>query len=158
MKRITEKNKCKCRQCNSKEEIYPETKQKMVRPNLHIKRAMLFSMLMLLMDNALAYGTVKVLSAIDISIPLSFGLQFIVLFILFLIGTLILFAKRIVIFIIRLYQKYAPYDIRSNCLFVPNCSEYMILAIQKYGLLRGIKKGIHRYKRCHAPNGGVDYP
>lgn len=113
---------------------------------------------MLLIDNALAYGTVKILSVIDISIPLSFGLQFIILFILFFVGTLILLAKRIVIFIIRLYQKYAPYDIRSNCLFVPNCSEYMILAIQKYGLVRGIRKGIQRYKRCHAPNGGVDYP
>ena len=130
----------------------------MVRPNLHIKRAILFFVLMFLIDNALAYGTVKILSVIDISIPLSFGLQFIILFILFFVGTLILFAKRIVIFIIRLYQKYAPYDIRSNCLFVPNCSEYMILAIQKYGLFRGIRKGIQRYKRCHAPNGGVDYP
>ena len=158
MKRISKKAKCKCGQCNSNEEIYPETKQKMIRPDLNIKRVVAFSILMLLMNIAFTYGTLKVLSIIDISIPLSFGLQFFILFVLFLIGTLMLFAKRIVIFIIRLYQKYAPYDIRSNCLFVPNCSEYMILAIQKYGLLRGIKKGIHRYKRCHAPNGGVDYP
>ena len=114
MKRITEKDKCKCRQCNSKEEIYPETKQKMVRPNLHIKRAILFFVLMFLIDNALAYGTVKILSVIDISIPLSFGLQFIILFILFFVGTLILFAKRIVIFIIRLYHENYKKDTQNE--------------------------------------------
>jgi putative component of membrane protein insertase Oxa1/YidC/SpoIIIJ protein YidD len=34
----------------------------------------------------------------------------------------------------------------------------MILAIQKYGLIKGIKKGVRRIKRCHYPNGGIDYP
>ena len=66
--------------------------------------------------------------------------------------------KSIVIFVIRIYQKYAPYQIRSVCLFEPNCSEYMILAIEKYGLIKGVIMGIKRFKRCCYPNGGVDYP
>ena len=51
-----------------------------------------------------------------------------------------------------------PYGIRCNCLFVPNCSEYMILAIKKYGAYKGVRKGISRLLRCHEPNGGEDYP
>lgn len=66
--------------------------------------------------------------------------------------------ETVLIYLIRLYQKRAPYYIRSACRFEPTCSEYMILAIQKYGIIRGICKGIHRLLRCKPPNGGVDYP
>jgi putative component of membrane protein insertase Oxa1/YidC/SpoIIIJ protein YidD len=34
----------------------------------------------------------------------------------------------------------------------------MILAIKKYGIIKGIYKGIKRLLRCHSPNGGIDYP
>lgn len=155
---LDNKTKCKCKQCNQNQEIYPETKQIMIRPKLNLKKAAVLSVLVLLIDVALAYGAAMMLSKLDISVTLSFGWRFAVMFALFLIGTMILLAKQIVIFIIRLYQRYAPYDIRSKCLFVPNCSEYMILAIRKYGLFKGIKKGISRYNRCCVPNGGIDYP
>lgn len=75
------------------------------------------------------------------------------------IGLFIFFnAKRTVIWLVLLYQKYAPVKVRAACLFTPSCSEYMILAIQKYGLLKGLIKGIGRLLRCHSPNGGEDYP
>jgi putative membrane protein insertion efficiency factor len=64
----------------------------------------------------------------------------------------------ITIWVIRLYQRYAPNYIRLACVFEPSCSEYMILSIQKYGFIRGVIKGIHRLQRCHLPNGGTDYP
>ena len=57
-----------------------------------------------------------------------------------------------------MYKAYAPMEVRDRCLFVPTCSTYMIMAIQKYGLLIGVIKGIKRIRRCHLPNGGVDYP
>jgi len=66
--------------------------------------------------------------------------------------------RSIVVWFIRLYQRYASEDVRLACVFEPTCSEYMILGIQKYGVLKGISKGIKRLKRCHLPNGGVDYP
>ena len=47
---------------------------------------------------------------------------------------------------------------RLKCVFEPSCSEYMILAVNKYGLVRGVIKGIRRLLRCHPPNGGKDYP
>jgi len=66
--------------------------------------------------------------------------------------------KKIAIFSIKVYQRYAPDDIRKRCLYTPTCSQYTILSIQKYGFLRGIIKGINRIKRCKLPNGGEDYP
>jgi len=69
-----------------------------------------------------------------------------------------IFAKSAVICAIKIYQRYAPDSVRNNCRFEPSCSEYMILAIKKYGLFKGMKKGIGRLKRCNISNGGYDYP
>ncbi len=65
---------------------------------------------------------------------------------------------KLVIFLARIYQKNAPKRIRNNCRFVPSCSQYMILAIQKYGVIKGVSMGINRLGRCKYPNGGEDYP
>jgi putative membrane protein insertion efficiency factor len=67
-------------------------------------------------------------------------------------------AKRIVLCLVRIYQRYAPDAIRKKCRFEPSCSEYMILAIEKYGLFRGLRMGIDRLKRCNINGGGFDDP
>lgn len=67
-------------------------------------------------------------------------------------------AKQICVSAIKLYQKYAPDSLRNKCRFEPSCSEYMILAIEKYGLINGVKKGICRLKRCNINGGGYDFP
>lgn len=72
--------------------------------------------------------------------------------------SMFLFAKTVIKSAILLYQRYAPERLRASCLFTPSCSEYMLLAIDKYGTLRGVCKGLKRLSKCHAPNGGVDYP
>ena len=66
--------------------------------------------------------------------------------------------RKILVFFIRVYQRYASAYIRLSCVFEPSCSEYMRLALEKYGVIRGIIKGIKRLLRCHYPNGGTDYP
>lgn len=66
--------------------------------------------------------------------------------------------KRGLIWLVHLYQHYAPDEMRLRCVFEPSCSEYMILSIKKYGSLIGVLKGIHRLIRCHPPNGGHDEP
>lgn len=71
---------------------------------------------------------------------------------------ILLMAKRACLCAIRIYQRYAPASIRNKCRFEPSCSEYMVLSIEKYGLLKGLKKGICRLKRCNINNGGFDYP
>ncbi|WP_431830980.1 membrane protein insertion efficiency factor YidD [Enterococcus cecorum] len=62
------------------------------------------------------------------------------------------------IFMVRLYQLWAPEMMRKSCLYTPSCSEYMILSIEKYGCVKGFIKGVNRLRRCHYPNGGIDYP
>lgn len=59
---------------------------------------------------------------------------------------------------VLMYKAFAPMSMREQCRFEPTCSTYMIRALQKYGLLIGLIKGIHRIIRCHPPNGGIDYP
>lgn len=59
---------------------------------------------------------------------------------------------------VLMYKAYAPLEVRDRCRFEPTCSTYMILAIKKYGLFRGMIKGIKRLRRCKPPNFGIDYP
>ena len=66
-------------------------------------------------------------------------------------------AKRAVIWMVHLYQNLASDETRLKCVFEPSCSEYMILAVKKYGVVRGVLKGINRLKRCGHEH-GVDYP
>lgn len=66
--------------------------------------------------------------------------------------------KIIIIFAIRCYQQFVPIRYRGRCRFNPTCSEYMILAIKKYGTIKGIKTGRNRISRCVYPNGGDDLP
>ena len=67
-------------------------------------------------------------------------------------------SKRIIITLVRIYQRYAPASLRRACVFEPTCSQYMIMAVEKYGVFKGVAKGINRLSRCHDPNGGEDYP
>ena len=63
--------------------------------------------------------------------------------------------KRIIIFLIRVYQ-ITPLHSHSLCRFSPTCSQYMIDAIKKYGVIKGIKLGIKRILKCH-PKGKYGY-
>lgn len=91
--------------------------------------------------------------------PLPVGFQSATVF-LFLFGIFSLCScgKDLVIGLISIYQKLAPNRVRALCLFTPCCSEYMQLAVQKYGVIRGVTKGIRRIRRCRPPEGGVDFP
>ena len=45
------------------------------------------------------------------------------------------------------------------CRFYPSCSEYFILAVRKYGPVRGARKGLGRICRCNPwTSGGYDPP
>ena len=63
------------------------------------------------------------------------------------------------IFLVRCYQRLLSPLLGRICRFHPSCSEYYILAVRKYGLMRGSWKGVCRICRCHPFHpGGVDYP
>lgn len=84
-----------------------------------------------------------------------------IIFLLVLVVSIIyisVFLKRALIWLVHLYQHYAPDRVRLKCVFEPSCSEYMIMCINKYGAIIGTLKGCIRLLRCHPPNGGKDYP
>ena len=76
----------------------------------------------------------------------------------FLVGGIIVL-KPMMIGAIRLYQRYAPESVRRRCLFKPTCSEYAILAIKKYGVIRGgYKAYIRLFKKCYGRTYRIDEP
>lgn len=75
--------------------------------------------------------------------------------------------KKIVLFLIRIYQKTLSYDhgflgkIFPNtryCRFTPTCSEYMYEAVERYGTVKGVRLGVKRILRCNrrTPAGTYD--
>jgi putative component of membrane protein insertase Oxa1/YidC/SpoIIIJ protein YidD len=81
-----------------------------------------------------------------------------VLFVLCHVIGLLLILKPLAIGFVHLYQHYAPEETRRRCLFKPTCSEYTILAIEKYGFWNGLAKSIERFKRCNGTVYRIDYP
>ena len=57
--------------------------------------------------------------------------------------------KKIAISVIKFYQKIFSPFLGFNCRFAPTCSEYMIEAIEKKGLIKGFLLGISRLSKCH---------
>ena len=68
--------------------------------------------------------------------------------------------RNAVIAVVRFYQKWISPMMRPRCRFLPTCSEYTILAVQKFGILRGLFKGLWRVLKCHPLYRGelVDFP
>ena len=70
--------------------------------------------------------------------------------------------KKIILSSVKIYQRIAPRKIRLKCRFEPSCSQYMILAVEKYGVIKGVCKGIKRLSKCNdrgdGLRGGFDYP
>lgn len=60
---------------------------------------------------------------------------------------------------VRGYQRFVRPVLPAVCRFQPSCSEYMILAVNKYGPVNGAWRGVRRICRCHPWNaGGYDPP
>lgn len=57
--------------------------------------------------------------------------------------------ENFILFILRIYKKYISPILPHACRYTPTCSEYMIQAIQVYGVWKGGYLGIKRLLRCH---------
>jgi putative membrane protein insertion efficiency factor len=69
------------------------------------------------------------------------------------------FATVLLVGSVRGYQLVLRPILPPACRFSPSCSEYFILAVRKYGPLRGACKGVARICRCHPWHpGGYDPP
>lgn len=57
--------------------------------------------------------------------------------------------KRILILLIKAYQRFLSPFLRPACRFAPTCSQYMIESLEKRGLFLGLVKGTWRVLRCN---------
>ena len=64
--------------------------------------------------------------------------------------------KYLVILPVRLYQYLIAPILPPACRYFPSCSKYMIQAVQKHGVFKGVYLGVKRLLRC-APWGGHGY-
>jgi putative component of membrane protein insertase Oxa1/YidC/SpoIIIJ protein YidD len=127
-----------------------------LRPDLDIKKALGYSLLFLIITQGPAVMVCLCLRFMGF--PPSVFLYALVSGAFFFTG-LVFSSKRLVIGLVKLYQHYAPERLRRKCIFKPTCSEYMILAIKKYGLPKGLSKGLRRlFIRCRGYYYSIDYP
>jgi putative membrane protein insertion efficiency factor len=67
--------------------------------------------------------------------------------------------KRFAILLIRLWQRFISPLYPPSCRYYPTCSEYAVMAVEKYGVIKGTLKALWRIARCNPfSKGGVDYP
>lgn len=64
--------------------------------------------------------------------------------------------KKLLIWLIRLYQRAISSKTPPSCRFTPTCSAYAIEAIQRFGVIRGTGLAVWRILRCN-PWGGHGY-
>ena len=65
--------------------------------------------------------------------------------------------KRFMLFLIGIYQSYISPLKPPSCRYIPTCSEYAKIAIEKYGPMKGGFLAIKRILRCHPfHKGGYD--
>ncbi len=65
--------------------------------------------------------------------------------------------KKLFLFLIRFYRLGISPLKPPSCRYIPTCSEYALLAIEKYGALRGGWMAVKRILRCHPfHKGGYD--
>jgi uncharacterized protein len=65
--------------------------------------------------------------------------------------------ENIFVLLVRVYQICISPFLGPCCRFYPTCSEYSIIAVRRYGPLRGAFLGLRRILRCHPfHTGGYD--
>ena len=65
--------------------------------------------------------------------------------------------KKVLINLIRFYQKYLSPMKSTKCPYTPSCSQYGLEAIQKYGAVKGSILATWRILRCNPfSRGGYD--
>ena len=123
--------------------------RKLIRPTIKWCRILVFSALLI----GGAIGLYYLCSAFGLPPLAAFGVS-----LTSAVVVIVLYLKSILICLVMIYQYFAPDSLRNKCRFEPSCSQYMIMSLNKYGIVKGLIKGINRLKRCNTSDGGFDYP
>lgn len=55
---------------------------------------------------------------------------------------------------IRIYQRFSSVYLRAHCIYEPTCSQYALLALERYGIACGLWLALKRLCRCHPFHAG----
>ena len=66
--------------------------------------------------------------------------------------------KSFLIILIKGYQKFISPLLGKNCRFYPTCSQYSILALEKYGFFKGSFLAAKRILKCNPFHPGGNDP
>lgn len=140
-------------------DLPPQPNNPLNRPDIHYKKFIVSIVGFIIIVVVAFFLAKKFLSEFIVDLfdfsPLQSDLLIVAFFSIIYVSIVL---KRGLIWLVHVYQHYAPDEIRLKCVFEPSCSEYMILSIKKYGAILGVIKGVIRLLRCHPPNGGCDMP
>lgn len=130
-------------------------KKPMIRP----KRTIWSPVLLLLLTLFLGIGSGIVISRIANMFSAANALRSILIIFGCIMFALLLTLKKQLIFCVECYQHYAPEEYRRFCLCKPTCSEYAILVLKKYCLIKAIYLiHIRLTKTCTGNQYKVDFP
>ncbi|MDI6809098.1 MAG: membrane protein insertion efficiency factor YidD [Candidatus Eisenbacteria bacterium] len=62
--------------------------------------------------------------------------------------------KRIVVFLVKSYQRILSPVLPPSCRFYPSCSDYSLEALERYGVFRGLYLTARRLLCCHPFHAG----
>ncbi|WP_069292896.1 membrane protein insertion efficiency factor YidD [Fervidobacterium thailandense] len=62
--------------------------------------------------------------------------------------------KKIVLYLIKLYQRYISPLKPPTCRFKPTCSTYTYQAVERFGFIKGLLLGFWRILRCNPLSAG----
>ncbi|MBE7012428.1 MAG: membrane protein insertion efficiency factor YidD [Ruminococcaceae bacterium] len=69
------------------------------------------------------------------------------------------FLGEVILLPVRFYRKFISPLKKPCCKYTPTCSEYTLIAVRKYGPLKGGFKSLWRILRCNPfSKGGIDEP
>jgi putative membrane protein insertion efficiency factor len=74
-----------------------------------------------------------------------------------LVRSVLRLPRRLLVLLIRGYQRFLSPLTPPTCRFYPSCSAYAVIALERHGVLRGTRLAVWRILRCNPWNpGGVD--
>ncbi|HRT37595.1 MAG TPA: membrane protein insertion efficiency factor YidD [Caldisericia bacterium] len=57
--------------------------------------------------------------------------------------------KKLILILIKFYQKFISPMFPPSCRYTPTCSQYTLEAVEKYGSIKGLFLGFKRILRCN---------
>ncbi len=65
--------------------------------------------------------------------------------------------KTLLLLLVKFYRSFISPMFPPSCRYVPTCSEYALIALEKYGAMKGGWLAVKRICRCHPwHEGGYD--